>query len=281
MKSNLSTRAVLMRLSIGMPGQNRADKTVTAKVQKDENLGANSGKWVKSLYPPDAMRAITQLDNLARSYHEKVTLPFDAGIGILPGVLIPEYAETMRKYAAQREKLVEDTFVAKYPEFVEWARKEHNGTFQPELYPGAEVMREKFYFRTEPLPVPDSAHFESNVASLLGVDVESVNVRVADAAVEAQKELLRRMIVPVAHMAKTLSKESPRIFETLTGNVKEIAELVPKMNLAGDSQLDAFAADMQILARYSPDVLRDSEPTRKEAARAAETMLHRLSGYKL
>lgn len=62
---------------------------------------------------------------------------------------------------------------------------------------------------------------------------------------------------------------------------REIAELVPKLNLVGDAVIDAFAAEMLALTRYTPDALRADAATKSEAVIKADEMARRLSGYKL
>ena len=278
MKNQLAGKAVLMRLSIGSPGTQRADRTTSEKVKASEHLGQNSGKWVKELYPPAAMVEIRRLDGEAQRYHAAVTLPFDTGCGILPAGIIMEYGDRMRRFKSMRSALIAE-FIEKYPTFVEWARQEHNGTFDASLY-DVKKAEAAFYFRTEPIPVPDSSHFETTVTSLLGVDAESVDQRVRDAGVEAQQELLRRMIEPVSHMARTLAKDSPKIFDTLTGNLAEMAELVPKLNLAGDAELDAIAKEMADLAKYKREDLK-KDIFKSEARKQAEAVLKKLEGYRL
>lgn len=283
----LGERAVLMRLSIGLPGEARQDHHLTDEVKAEHGLGIGAGRWVKALYPPEALAPIKKLDNEARAYHATVTLPFDNGIGILPAGLINEHGDKMREYQARREYLVESHFLAKYPEWVAWAKREHNGTFDASQYPGPDAMRDKFYFRTEPLPVPDSEHFSGSVASLLGTDLESVNLRVKDAALEAQKELMRRIIEPVQAMAKKLAeqpkegKDCPVFRDTLVENVKEIVELAPKLNLSGDPQINAMVAEVGKLTAYDPQSLRDSKQIREDVASKAAAMVAKLSGYKL
>lgn len=285
-KYRLAERAVLMRLSAGLPGKTRTDKQVTEKVKDTENLGAHSGRWIKEKYPKWALEPLEKLITEARAYHGAVTLPFDSGIGILPAALIKEYGDKMRDFRSRFEALIQSHFIPKYPEMVDWARKEHNDSFDPSDYPDVMEFIEAFYFRTEPLPVPDAAHFQNTMSSLLGVDADSVNVRVQDAMTEAQRELMRRMIEPVTAMAKKLVEEPKDgkkdiVFrDTLIGNVKEIAELVPKLNISGDPTVDQFAAEMLALTRYTPEVLREDKATRKEAAQKAEDMMKKLSGYK-
>lgn len=306
----LAERAVLMRLSIGCPGEQRQDPSLTSDVKAEHKLGAQSGRWVKSLYPPEALKGIKKLDNEARAYHAAVTLPFDAGIGILPAALIVEYGDRIRHFKGMRDNLVENEFLKDPQKWIDWAVKNHNGTFDPDQYPGCEkiqrtnnpaqgsfyvvdadefraVMREKFSFRCEPLPVPDAAHFEGTLSSLLGVDAEGVNIRVADAMQEGMRELMKRLIEPVKAMAAKLSeqpkegKEDVIFRDSLIGNVKEIAELAPKLNISGDPAIDRFAREMAGLANYTPDKLRKDKLTRSEAAKAAGALLDKLSGYKL
>lgn len=279
--SNLGKRAVLMRLTKGMPGEFRQDKTLTATVKQEHGLGPRSGKWNKALFPPEALAPIKTLDGQADKYHDAVTLPFDKGIGILPGVLIEEYGERMREFASRRKNLVDTHFLANYQTWIDWAKEEHQFLFDPKHYPPEDEMREKFYFRTDPVPVPDSAHFESNVASLLGLDAQSVNYRVEDATKEAQRVLLTRMIEPLTYMAETLKKDNPKIYETMITNIADVAGLVPKLNLMDDPQLNRFAIAMEELAKTNTDLLREFKDERTDKQKQAEALLKRIAGYKL
>lgn len=310
-KMKLAERAVLMRLSVGLPGQHRKDKKTTEEVKAARALGSEAGKWITDLWPEYALAAVKTLQNEARAYHDKVTFPFGsrsdednqsatsaiAGIGILPAALIEEYKGKMADFRNRLEGLVH-TFVNSGEEWIAWARAQHNGTFNPKNYPGAsdagfdsetfvEKMRKKFYLVTEPLPIPGAEQFTEAVTALLGVDVEGVNVRVRDAGHEAQRELMRRLIEPVKAMAVKLAeqpkegKDTPVFRDTLIGNLKEIVELAPKLNLSDDPHIEKFVKELQGLTNYAPEVLRKDGATREEAARKARETLARLEGYKL
>lgn len=286
MKAKLSERACLMRLSVGLPGKNRQDKVLTSEVKSEHQLGAQAGRWVKQKYPAWALEPIEKLVNEARAFHAAVTLPFDQGIGILPAALIATYGDRMREYKGKFDNLRDSHFRARYSEMIDWAKVEHNGTFDAADYPPVEEVCEAFTFRTEVQPVPGAEHFTDTVKQLLGVDTESVDIRVNDAMIEAQRELMRRLIAPVKAMAAKLmeepkeGKQSPVFRDTLVGNVAEIVDLAPKLNISGDPVIDQFVKDMEGLTRYSPDILRKSAETRKEAASKAEDLFKRLEGYK-
>jgi hypothetical protein len=288
----LAERAVLMRMSAGMPGKSRTKKTFSENVKNEHALGKQSGAWVANRWPKDALEPMEKVVNEARAYHAAVTLPFDAGIGILPAALVLEYAERMKAFASRFMALRDTHFREKYPGFVEWAKAEHNGTFEPGDYPDVADILGDFYFRTEPLPVPDAGHFESTVAGLLGMDAESINIRVNDAMHEGMKELMRRMIEPLRAMVDKLT-EQPKIKasgkvaedivfrDTLIGNIRQIAELAPKLNISGDPAIDQFAVQMAKLASVEPEKLREDKSERAVKAAAAAELLKRLEGYKL
>jgi hypothetical protein len=305
-----------MRLSAGVPGESRKDKRTTAEVQAEKGIASDGGKWVKTLWPETALKAIKQKQTEARTYHERVTLPFgcksgddgvDAigGMGILPAALLAEYGDKMREFKGQCDKLVDD-FLTNPRQWIDWAMQAHNGTFDPSNYPGCtmdagqlifnedefrQVMRKRFYLRTEPLPVPNASHFEDGIRQMLGVDAASLDIRLADAEAEAKREVMRRMIEPVRDMVRKLT-ETPKVGkdgkekgdiifrDSLVGNIKDIAELAPALNITGDAQIDSFCKELEGLTRYSPDTLRDDKVTRAEAAIKAEETLKRLEGYR-
>lgn len=285
-----------MQLSAGMPGKHRKDRALSNQVKSDKHLGANSGNWVKNRFPEWALQPLEKLVTEARAYHAAVTLPFSNGVGILPAALIVEYGERMRDFTRRFHAQAVDHFQKRYPEMIEWAKSEHNGTFDATDYPEVAELMKSFYMKTEPIPVPDAGHFESTMKSLLGVDADSVNIRVQDAMQEAQRELMKRMIEPVKAMAAKLAEqpkmrklkdgstepyESPVFRDTLIQNVKDIAGLAPKLNIAGDPAIDGFVAEMQKLTVYEPDALRKSANERETAAAKAKAVLAKLEQYKI
>ena len=65
------------------------------------------------------------------------------------------------------------------------------------------------------------------------------------------------------------------------GNLREIARLAPKLNIAGDPAIDSFCAEIAGLAAYEPETLRKSGSTRAAVASDASAVLKRLEGYSL
>lgn len=308
----LKERAILMRLSLGLPGENRQDPGLSDEVKAEHKLGGQAGRWIKSLYPPEALAGVKKLHGEARMYHAAITLPWDNGIGILPAALYYEYGERMREIQGKVEVEVEK-FLSQPERWIAWAEVQHNGTFDPDLYPGCkesdptvaaitgkkytvdgaafrEAMKPKFAFSTDPIPVPESCHFTQTITSLLGVDVSSVDQRVAESAKEAQRELLARLLKPVQAMATKLG-EQPKVDkngkqkddivfrDSLVGNLVEIARIGPALNLSDDPQVAEFIAEVEALSKAKPDTLREDKSERSKRQAQADALARKMAAY--
>lgn len=312
----LKDNAVLMRLSLGLPGKSKKDKKTTAEVRAEKTM--TQGRWINDLYPEGALDGVSKLQGEAGAYHRKVTFPFggsgeddgpDAirGVGVLPGKLIIEYQKMMAEFREKMEVQVE-RFLDRGQEYVTWAAVNQNGAFDARNYPGSSMsasgevtldmgawrsaMRKRFYLRHEPLPVPDKEHFSESMSELLGVDADSVTERVRDVGVEMQRELLRRMSQPVVHMAHKLAgqtcpcaackgrpSKTNSFHDSLVGNVQEIVELIPAMNLGGDPQIAEFGRLMAGLTVVGPATLKGDAAERERVAKAAADIAAKMAAY--
>lgn len=278
----IQERAVLVKLSIGMPGNTRKDTKLTDEVQRDKHMTKQSGRWLKQLYPDEALEPLKKAAGEAREWHYLHTLPWtDEGWRILPTVHHFEYAEHIGNFRAAYEGLAQTHFVARYDEWLDWALKSHNGTFDPKDYPGAAMIGRKFQFNVDFTPVPSGEDFR---VKLNAVDMEimqqQVNTRVSTAVDEARRDLWRRLMEPLGHMVERLKEPDAVFRDSLIGNLREIVGLLPALNVTEDEKLAEFRMEIEReLCKAGPDTLRDSKPTRAEVARKAEEILKRMEGY--
>lgn len=275
-------KSILVKLSIGLPGNTRKDPKLTGDVQREHKLSEKSGRWLKQLYPDEALDPLHKLVTEARAWHYLHSLPWaDEGWRILPTEHYFEYAEMMRSYRERFEDLSQAHFLAKYDDWVAWALQAHNGTMDHRDYPGAEAVKHKFAFKVDHQPVPCGADFRVQFAAEEMDSLrQQVDSRVALAAEEARKDLWQRLIEPVRNMVERLKDPKATFRDTLVGNLREIVGLIPALNVTEDQTLIAFRAEVQQeLCKHGPDTLRDSPPTRSEVAAKAAAILSRMEGY--
>ena len=162
----IQDKAMLVRLSIGLPGNGRKDKPLTAEVTAQHQLTGNAGRWVKSLYPPEAFAPITEKAGEARTYHYANTLPWmDDGQRILPVTHYTEFTKAMRGFRVKFNDLAENHFLSQLPKWEAMARAMHNGTFRPEDYLSVGKLRDKFSFRVGFDPIPSGDDFRVFITS--------------------------------------------------------------------------------------------------------------------
>lgn len=271
-----------MKLFISMPGNIRRDPKLTSDVQREKHLDSKSGRWLKQLYPDEALDPLNKLANEARQWHYGHSLPWlDEGMRILPSTHYFDYTNQMRDFRHKFEGLAGSHFLARYDEWLAWARQAHNGTFDDTDYPGTLVLRDKFEFRVDLRPVPSGEDFRVNFSEEeMEVIKQDMDEKVQIACEEARKDLWHRLMDPIKNMAEQLRKDKPRIYDTLTGNLMDIVKLIPVLNLTGDDKLNEFREEvLHNLCVVSTDSLRENEGTRKNVAAQAEALINRMKGY--
>lgn len=278
----ITDKAVLVKLGISMPGNTRKDPAITKEVKAKHNLGDKSGRWLKQLYPDEALDPLGSLAGEARNWHYEHSLPWsDEGLRILPTCHHFEYTSKMRAYRQQFEELAETHFIGRLPEWIAWAKEQHNGTFDPKLYLSAEQLRRKFAFTTEFTPIPSGEDFRVQLSAEEMADMTTqVDNRVAAAVKEAHRALWARLVTPVAAMVERLSNPDHKFKDSLVGNIRDIVGLIPALNLTGDAALESFRQQVERdLSHWNPDTLREVTTTRKEVADKAAEILAKMQGY--
>jgi hypothetical protein len=63
----------------------------------------------------------------------------------------------------------------------------------------------------------------------------------------------------------------PRLYDSMITNIVEIVDVLPKLNIAGETELDRMASEIRNSLVVDPRGLRKSETVRSDAAKAPQT----------
>lgn len=280
MSVNLSEKAMLVSLSISCWTARRLDKKVTKEVQDLHQVAAGFGHYNKRLVAQEAIQRIQQIDSALRSFHYENTMPWsDNGDRMLPATNYLKYTSKVREFVALREKAVED-FVAAYPGLIVDARASLNGLFNQDDYPDPVMIRGKFSVNVDVNPLQVANDFR---VTLQGDEIKTIKDSIEQRSQEkleiATRDLWQRLYEAVQHMAVTL-REPKKIFKnTLVGNVQELADLLPRLNVTGDPKLDELCKQAKASLSVDPEVLREKPDARQAAANRAADILNAMSGY--
>ncbi len=187
---------------------------------------------------------------------------------------------TMRKHQASAEA-ADKEFYKNFPQYMEEAKKILGKMFHAEDYPNVNELQDKFSFTLVALPMPDVADWRVDIPAK---ELDALRKAAGGALDELQKaavmDLWARVQDVVEHVVERLKKSDSKFKNSLIGNVKEIVELLPKLNITADAKLTEIQKALeQKLCKLNPDELREDDGMRSKAASDAEAILKRMASY--
>jgi hypothetical protein len=281
MPYDITEKAMLASLHIKQWAARKHDKAVSREVNTHYGSQADAGRFNKVLATKEALKDIQTVVSAARGFHLEQTLPWgERGERLLPSRNYGDYSRRMREFSRDFDRAVE-AFVRDYPVVIFEARNVLGGLFNRDDYPQPSEIRDKFALRTVINPVPLAEDFRVRLAedevAAIQADIAE-RLRASQAA--ATRDVWQRLYTVVAHMVERLSDPEAVFRDTLVGNIVQLTELVPKLNITDDPQLEAFRRSIQeSLCRLEPEILRRDPQSRRETADAARQVLDAMGGY--
>lgn len=257
----LAGKGMICVIKMGRWGATKQHREATDEVNAQNNTDAAKVSVTLTKHP--ALKQITSIDGAARQCHYGLSLPsVDEGLRIVPAVRLQEHSDNMRVFASQRQKVV-DQFMADYDQEARTAPSRLGGLYDARKWPSAEKVRERFRFETDYREIPVQGQWQRWLL---------------DSAEEGKEELRQRVADAVRHVAERLSiatasenaiVDGRTLRDSVIGNLREILELAPDLNLTSDVHIEELVREAQSLTRYSAEDLRNNSSLRKEMAARA------------
>lgn len=287
----LSERALLVALHISHWGASKFDREVSEEVSERHKAVNNAGRYNKFLISKSALKEINSINSRARKVHETLTLPWeDNGTRIITTRGYMNYTEVMNDLILQHNRAVKK-FLKDYPEFVEDAKKNLGSLFNSEDYPDVKTVKGKFGIDVEPKQVTDAGDFRAKVsdesAKAIAQDIERrSNERLEKAMSDVWTritDVLEKLIdrMKAVDEAKPGDKRTGSLRDSVLDNIKDLADLLPSLNINSDPNLDAISKDLMnnIYDVYSSDELRKDSKLRAKVKKDAKSILSKVSDY--
>lgn len=287
---DISTRAMLVNLSIGIYSSSKTDKAVTEDVTRQHNAAADAGRFNKKLLDKKAMAEIKGVCTRARQYHYENTLPWsNEGPRILPTARFAAYDKEMRTIKDDFDIAIKN-FIVEYPDYVKDAESRMGSLFLAEDYPSAGDVGEKFTWVLDILPLPSSNDFRVELSKDVTDHLKKeMDTRNEETVRKATLSVWQRAFDSISHVVNKLedykvvigtdgkSKVENAFRDSLINNVAGLAELLPALNIANDPKLNKLADDLKNrLTSHSPDDLRKDESLRTSTAKDARKILEEI-----
>ena len=284
--SNLTEKAMLVRLGIKSWTGRKFDRKVTREIIDQHGASPEAGRWNKSLVAKSALFTVKQCARSARAHHYTNTLAWDDwGQRILPAANYLDYMDAQRQFKDDFDAAA-DEFARNYPQYIAAANAALNGMFNPDDYPAIPDIRNRFSLESVVTPMPDAGDFR---VSLNASEVQRIQadleVRTHNILHDATDECWQRLHNAVSHMAERLSDVDNKFHDTLVTNLRDLVDLLPKLNIAGDPELERMRQAVESkLCRTDPNTLRPSsktysKTTRDQQTESADSILTAMAGY--
>lgn len=284
---SLCSRAMLCSLSISMWSARKHDPDASQEIAQRHGAQADAGRYHKVLLPKEALAEVQKIVSDARQEHYFMTLPWDDnGYRVLPSAAYMDHTEKMRELSKRFTPAVE-ALAKEFGNLVEQARVRLGGLFRSEDYPSPDELRSKFSFATKLMPLPDAGDFRVTLGDEEKERIKRQITATVEASLQvASRELWLRLYEAVNHLADRLSAykvtgvgvEHP-FRDSVVTNLVKLVDVLPKLNVTGDPELDRLASEVRASLLVDPQELRKSESIRSETAKNATAIATRMAAY--
>lgn len=278
----IDERAVLVYLGISQWATSKKDKDLSSETSA--RLGAKDGEYavtktVMECKELDRLKAC--LGAMRKFHYEVVTRYGNDGWALLASKKIGEYKQEFTKWHDEFSVAL-PAFMAVYDDQIEKEKVRLAGGWKQTDYPPAAVVAAKYRMTCDMRRIRESQN------SLLGVSDE-ITKQIADEAdarikaglASSIKDIVERITEVIGAVAEVDSRE--RIHESIFENAKELAKVLPDLNITGDKSIDALADKiLDKIGNVNAEDLKGKDDGAKEArkkvAEDAKSILDDLAG---
>jgi hypothetical protein len=277
---DLSSKAMLVILSVKAWGGQRLDRNETARVAADNGASKDALRVTKDLVG-DALDELRSSERAIRAQHRLLTVPWaDDQTRLLPTKLWEEYQREMRNLIERHTDVLIPKFLDRYhSEVIPKARRRLGDLFREEDFPSS--LDGKFGVGVRYLPVPEVGDVrvglsKDEVAALRN-EVEEATRQAYEAS---NREIVERATRPLSRLAEALREYGPgkRMSKALLNNVAEIAELMPLLDVSDNPFIQSIADEIkEMISGHTTERLSSNDRARKRLANEAQALTAKLA----
>lgn len=278
---NATNNAVLAVLNVKTWSGRRYDGGASVEFNRSKSAASDASRVNKLIVPKENLKPVTRAVNALRTAHYYNTLPFAQGAQLLPMANYIHYHELMPALISDCETAARQ-FVDSYPLLKQSAPRRLGELYNPADFPPVEVMAQKFNFKLSFMPVADANGFDKifglNEAEKLKIAAEYSSTLQASFD-ESMRVVYERLYKAIQHMAAKLKDKDAIFRDSLTSNVAELIDLLPRLNVNNEQALIDRIKEAKDLIKYTASELRHNEKAREKTATTADDILSKMAGY--
>jgi|TARA_R110000824_G_scaffold745_1_gene4658 hypothetical protein len=284
----LGEKALLVRLSVKHPSFAKTDKAVSLEVADSKNANKKAVKVIKTTIDTthQSYKGVKTARGKLYNLFASETAPWsEDGWYIIKAQGYDRFTEAMREARDSFDVAVAD-FLKVYPELVDQAPDRLGDLYDASLFPSVEDCKELFYVDIEVRPVPEAGDFRVAMSADDKQKIATQIQRKNDQRVkEVTTDLFDRTHDVVSNMVQRLEafdpdKKGAKLYGSLVDNVRDIAELLPSLNVGDDPRLERLAKEIGLrLTEADTATLKKDEGKRKQVTDHAREIMNQIDDF--
>lgn len=268
----LKEKAIIVQLHTSHWSAKKYSPKVTQEID-EIHQSTDSGRFNKKLLVSKQLEDINSCLGKARTYHYKVTLPWDdAGQRLLPVAEYLDYVAKMEEIQVEHKQLV-DVFLSHYPELRKDAKKRLNTLFDENDYPSERELISKFDISYKFTPISDSSDLRVDISKGEFKEIKkNIEAGLQEKVNNAKSSIIDRAKKALELAYEKLSEKDATFRDSLITNITELAETIPIVNFDNDAVLDELQSKLRKLDKPIEPLRKDVE-ARKDAAKRCKKLL--------
>ena len=280
----LDEKAVLVSVKRSMYSPYKLDDT--------ESAAYGAGNVNKHLFAGRDNRVKQTIAEFTKvyTYVKDNTVPWTKGVNMLAIEHYMDFTRDLRGLIYKAEQAVDD-LVANWDAEVQAdlarltkiaAAKGKPNLANPNDYPTAQEIRQRFGIEVRYMPVPTTGDFRVGISE---ADKATLQKQLEDAEESAARHVIEQMLEPMQRAADKLAVpigEDGSIFrDSLIDNLVEVADRMNRVNVSDDPEITGKIAELQALVSAyanNKDVLRNNQSVREKAAAQIDALCGQMQG---
>tara|TARA_R100001082_G_scaffold77651_1_gene45453 strand:+ start:19012 stop:19887 length:876 start_codon:yes stop_codon:yes gene_type:complete len=286
----IQTNAMLVKVRCTKWNNSITDREITDQVTFDKSAADGYLRVTKRLAKQAVVKELNKIiGQVGNTVLRLWTVPWDDGVHLITVDNLDRFEAALRKKADRLEELkseLQDT----WPAVIEADRIRLGAAFDENDYPSVTEIVNRYSISYKLMPLPSGDDIRVNLPQQRVNAIRQQVERDVAAKVEAGAKVVSERVAEVLttfiegmerHGTKADgAKRASKFADSTVEAIERLAEALPGLNLTGDPALTAVSNDLFLKLRdLDPQVLREDEGKRQQAADTAKEIVSKLSGF--
>lgn len=280
---SVHSNKILVQLKIRNWAGKSVDDAVTQQSLALFNGTTGDGSFTKVLIHEHYTKDLRSAAVAARNTHRKYSLPWlPKGIDIITSSAYHDYVNAMSGPIDEFKKAAAAFCEpSHYASVVEAQKSRLKSAWSITDYPTPDEIPSMFSINLNFFPFPDAKDWRLDLAEEEAALIrQETELSIREAIYDASKEAIERYKAALSAFVDKMATFGPKnkMHKTIITNITDLADLLPKLNIAGDPLIDIAAAEIRTkLQSLSVDNLKEDSGARHRAMEDALEIIKRLS----